>query len=806
MQSLLDYALAYAELGWSVFPCHAPIKKDGWNCSCEAWKRKHNPDYECSRPGKHPRTKNGLDDATIEPEQIKAWWKKWPTANIGINCGASGLLVVDLDTYKDIYEGDDLELNEETVTGLSGGGGAHLFYKMEQCDTFGNSDKGIPDGVDIRGIGGYVVVAPSNHESGGVYQWELDYSPWDRQPSSIPPKLRTLLEAIQEAKRSTPIIEFDTTKKYTNQGTIYGLAALNKQCQAVSTAANGTRNNTLNTAAFSLARLVAGGELDYNYAYDNLYAAALGADLSDAEAKQTIESGMEAGAKHPYSTVTIEDGYDGFGECPDPIDWFGPATPLTEDDIVKPVHLAEIQDAIESLFKAGNPLEVIREKHWRAIGNLSIADRRLLSTFMFNLGLFSSVKQAGTFIDGCATSLDTVPLIERITNAIESLGHNFRLNVLEDEIEVDGKRLDDTFMSEVYLLMEDKKFRRNQVDDAVNILARRNSYHPVKDYLLNLQWDGEDHLTKFLKYIRDDGREIVYPDGSSTPLYKALFKRWMIGCVARALDGDNEDAFKHQTPVIVLMGAQGKGKSSMIRWLASGIGYRYHREGPINPHDINHIRSAVKVWIWEISELGSSLRRSDRDAFKSFITQEWHTYKKPYAKYDIVKPALCNFAGTLNPDSGFLDDPTGHRRFLPIAIEDIDHGYADKVDVNQLWAQIVAMYMMNESPELSSFEKEAMKEVYEENEIENPLRTYMAMYFSIYREDESIRCTTAEIITRLRHFGVNIHPDVKVSGKQISEALMPMGLKPKRWTINGEKVSGWVGIQANNKTPLSQRF
>jgi len=320
MKSLLDHALAYAELGWYVFPCHWPIKKAGWSCSCELWKReKVNEDFECHRPGKHPRTENGLDDATTDADQIRAWWKRWPTANIGINCGMSGLLVVDLDTYKEQYQGDDLALDEETVTALSGGGGAHLFYALGADDTFGNRNKHLPDGIDIRGHGGYVIVAPSSHKSGNAYQWENDYSPWDKSPAPIPPKLRALLE--QSNQQDRPTVQFDTARKYENgQGTVYGIAAITNQCKAVSMAVNGTRNNTLNTAAFALGRLVAGGELEYNYAYDNLYSTALSIDLTDAEAKQTIDSGMNAGMKSPYSTVQLED--DGFGECPDPSSLF----------------------------------------------------------------------------------------------------------------------------------------------------------------------------------------------------------------------------------------------------------------------------------------------------------------------------------------------------------------------------------------------------------------------------------------------------------------------------------------------------
>lgn len=178
-ETMLDWALRYAALGWHVFPCHKPFNKQGLSCSCETYRRRKDPNYDCPSPGKHPRTRSGLEDATTSIEEIKRWWQWWPEANIGVNCGKSGLLVLDLDKYKDAYQGHNLELDEETITAISGGGGTHLFYRLEPSDTFGNSTKGLPPGIDIRGHGGYVIVAPSLHISGNRYHWEIGYEPWN---------------------------------------------------------------------------------------------------------------------------------------------------------------------------------------------------------------------------------------------------------------------------------------------------------------------------------------------------------------------------------------------------------------------------------------------------------------------------------------------------------------------------------------------------------------------------------------------------------------------------------------------------
>lgn len=389
---------------------------------------------------------------------------------------------------------------------------------------------------------------------------------------------------------------------------------------------------------------------------------------------------------------------------------------------------------------------------------------------------------------------------EALIEALQRLGLSFRLNLLEDNVEVDGQRLDDITLSQINLRLVDLGFSRADIADAVNVLAGRNTYHPVKDYLLGLKWDGRKHLYDMLTCFTGNGATVKYKDREE-PLHAVLIYRWLLGCVARALDGDKENAFKHQTPMLVIIGRQGLGKSSWVRWLVSGIGYQFHRESMVSPHNIDDQRSMITKWIWEVSELSSSLRRSDRDSLKSFITQEWHTYRKPYGKHPITKPTLCNLVGTLNPENGFLDDPTGHRRFLPVEIKRIDHRY-NEIDVNQLWAHVVHLYQSGQSPELLQTERAALESVYERNRVEDPLETYVNMYFEVEPGNQDLRCHTAAIIDRLRAFGVSLPPDNKVAGRKLNDVLAPMGLErsPTVFRVDGIPGRGWLGIAPNGRT------
>jgi hypothetical protein len=157
---ILDAAITYANAGISVFPC---LLRDAGD-----------------KKAKAPHTDHGFKDASTHPEQIRSWWANHPDATIGIPTGkASGLVVVDIDPRN----GGDHSLQgltdehsplPETLTAITGGGGTHYYFRYPDCEMRCSNSK-IASGIDVKADGGYVIIAPSGHESGKSYFWDGEF-------------------------------------------------------------------------------------------------------------------------------------------------------------------------------------------------------------------------------------------------------------------------------------------------------------------------------------------------------------------------------------------------------------------------------------------------------------------------------------------------------------------------------------------------------------------------------------------------------------------------------------------------------
>lgn len=250
-----------------------------------------------------------------------------------------------------------------------------------------------------------------------------------------------------------------------------------------------------------------------------------------------------------------------------------------------------------------------------------------------------------------------------------------------------------------------------------------------------------------------------------------------------------------QNPMLVLDGGQGIGKSYFVRWLASGLP-DYFVEAPIDPHNKDDFIRLVGTWIWEVAELGSTARRTDRESLKNFISTQKVVVRKAYGRYDIRKPSLASFIGTVNNESGLLSDPTGSRRFLICKIEDVDWSYSN-IDVNQLWAQAMSLYAEGETNLLTEDEKARAATINEEYEMDDPIAGMLDKYFEIDLSNNDWWMPSTDVLEILVEKGLT--GNSRGNAMQLSVAATRLGLpKLKRLNPNGRLVNGYRGLHFIN--------
>ncbi len=226
----LDIAKSYIQIGWKVFPVHS-IDENG-KCTCGA--------DPCRDIGKHSITINGVKDATNDQEKLKKYSDgAYDVANIGLATGEhSGVWVLDIDGEEGLktvreWEGVYGSL-PKTVTARTGAGvdHKHLYFLFDERCVNKKNAMNIAKGIDVRFTGGYVILPPSKHKSGGQYKWLL--SPNDTTPAPAPDWLLNLIPDRDERAVGGTSKSIDPISKPepANLETVQSALTLQERCVA----------------------------------------------------------------------------------------------------------------------------------------------------------------------------------------------------------------------------------------------------------------------------------------------------------------------------------------------------------------------------------------------------------------------------------------------------------------------------------------------------------------------------------------------------------------------------------------------
>ena len=617
--SMYDAAIEYAKKGFAVFPLKYRDKV--------------------------PLTRNGCKDATTDAAQIKAWWQKYPNANIGLATGSvsQNVFVIDLDIDEDrgidgYHSLEDWQREHgdfpETWTAITGRGGYHLYYR-------GNGKiknrAGIIDGVDIRGNGGYVVAPPSIHKNGNRYEWE--YSP----------------DEFEIAKADNNVEYF-----------------LN-------------HDDHRQSASFTMPNIVSAGQRNQMLFRFACMMQAKGASDQSVFAATMAENESSCSPPLTEQEVRII------------------VSSATKYDKGKPIHIDS-----EGVATRENKDDVIGNPEW------------VLSFLDCNHDKDGNIKSVKQFVHNFEIVMDKDDRFAGKIRFNEFAQQLYLCGNVPWEKEDNCRAWSSHDDSALFSLVQADYGLKSRQDfaDALKNVSMRNKFHPVRELLDSLTWDGKEHIRSLLpEYLGAEDSDYTYQ----------VMRLWMLGAVSRVYKPGNKFDY-----TIILQGSQGIGKSTFLKQLA--MDDSWFNDSLDSLDSDKAVQSLTGSWIIELAELKSLARTAGGvESVKRFLTATQDKYRIPYERRADTFYRQCVFAGTTNKDD-FLQDETGNRRFLIVQTgvkKPSKSLFVPEImdTIKLAWAEAVHIWK-NEKPQLilpEAYMQEA-KELQEANMVDDGKRGIILDY------------------------------------------------------------------------------
>ena len=271
-----------------------------------------------------------------------------------------------------------------------------------------------------------------------------------------------------------------------------------------------------------------------------------------------------------------------------------------------------------------------------------------------------------------------------------------------------GASMTDTDMKYIRLYLEETYglTSERKIADAADLAAHQNSYHPVRDYLNGLVWDGTERVRFCLRHFLGAAADTYTCEALKLFLLGAIHRAYRPGCKFEVM--------------LCLVGGQGAGKSTFFRLLA--VRDEWFSDDLRRLDDDNVYRKLQGHWIIEMSEMIATANAKSIEEIKSFLSRQKEVYKIPYETHPADRPRQCVFGGTSNALDFLPLDRSGNRRFLPVLVNPeqaevhiLEDEAASRAYISQLWAEAMELYRAGRwkltfSPELVRYLKDHQRD------------------------------------------------------------------------------------------------
>ena len=264
----------------------------------------------------------------------------------------------------------------------------------------------------------------------------------------------------------------------------------------------------------------------------------------------------------------------------------------------------------------------------------------------------------------------------------------FQYNILTGQVDIvkelwwkkESPAINDMDMNYIMLYLEENYGITidKVVQKSIDHEADRHKYHPIRDYLNRLEWDGQERI----RYVLH--RFLGAPVNNLT--YESM-KMFLLGAISRVFTPGIKFEY-----MLCIVGGQGIGKSTFFRLLT--INDDWFTDDIKKLEDENIYRRLRGHWIVELSEMVATSRAKSIEETKSFLSRQKETYKDLYALHAVDRPRQCVFGGTSNKKKFQPFDRIGNRRFIPIQanhsemeVHILDNEKESRAYLEQVWAE-----------------------------------------------------------------------------------------------------------------------